>query len=196
MPQSPNYEDDNHIESTDADSVHERNSDHSPISDLHAALTLLSLSTNGDESGTSSIGKESVGEAGEDYGTYDEEDGYDILRYHFTKQDRALFDQRKEEEVNGSDQRHLEALSTAFRSIPTSEFALGGIISDSQVDTTKLVLLVRKKGSPRQATPKKLTPVKKPKKNKKGKTKRMESDESNGDEDETPVIPTGDTDKG
>jgi hypothetical protein len=194
MPKSSPNVKEHHMTPTGIDSDHERNLDLNPIAHLSTTLDDLDLSTNPDDSGIFSEGELSVEDA-RDYDNSDQEDGYVIQRYQFTQEDKALFDQRKEDEINGPDQRHLEILSKAFRSIPTSEFAFGDVISNSRVNTAKLVLRVWKKGSPRQTTPKKLTPVKKSKKNKKGKTKRMESDESDEDDDEPPVTPTKINDK-
>jgi hypothetical protein len=186
-----------HMEPTGADSNqtnHELNQNSTPSDDLHRTLGNLHISSNNDTSVSPTTDHDPPAEE-ERYERYDPEKGYVILRYHFTREDKELFDQRKEEEVNGPDQKYLEILSKAFRSIPTSDFAWGGVISNSQVDVAKLVLRVWKKGSPRQITPKKLPSIKKPKKNRKGKTKRMESDESDDEEEEPPVVATKDNDK-
>jgi len=170
------------MEPTGADSGHERNLDLSPVADLDEFVDDLDISTNGDHYSISSTDDNLPEETGDEYRV--QADG-SIPGYQFTQEDKALFDQRKDEENNGPDQQHLTNLSEAFKAIPSTIFAFGEIIP---IDPQKLVVRVRNNIPPPQSTPKESHSGMK-KKNKKGETKHTERDPSDGVAQYTSITP-------
>lgn len=168
------------MEPTDADSGHERNLDLSPVADLDEFVDDLDISTNGDHYSISSTDDNLPEETGDEYRV--QADG-SIPGYQFTQEDKALFDQRKDEENNGPDQQHLTNLSKAFKAIPSTIFAFERSIP---IDPQKLGIRVRKNIPPPQFTP---THPGMKSKNKKGETKHTERNASDGVAQYTSITP-------